>query len=84
MKLKTGDLVLVRHPIAGYNTISMPSMLVPSIIIDVTPISSLLDVGRFFKAKVYNILECKIDIAYNTHIKLLMPCNNPKVGESGK
>lgn len=81
MKLKTGDLVLVRHPIAGYNTISMPSMLVPSIIIDVTPSKTAT---RFFKAKVYNILECKIDIAYNTHIKLLMPCNNPKVGESGK
>lgn len=82
MKLKTGDLVLVRK--IWYKNGGDTNIVVPSIIIDVTPISSLLDVGRFFKAKVYNILECKIDIAYNTHIKLLMPCNNPKVGESGK
>ena len=77
MKLKTGDLVLVSHPVA-FGTGDF--ILVPSIIIDVT---SRRATSNFSKVTVYDIPECKIDIAYNTHIKPLVPHSDPKVGESG-
>jgi len=76
MKFKTGDLVLVRHPMLRTG----PSILVPSIIIDVMPYAN----SSFLKATVYNIPGRRIDTAYNTHLKLLVPYSNPKVGESGK
>ena len=80
MKFKRGDLVLVRHGAAlGYLGTSAFT-LVPSIIIDVT---SSRAAPNFFKVSVYNIPGCRIDTAYNTHIKLLVSYGDPKVGESG-
>ena len=81
MKLKTGDLVLVRHPRFRKAALGRPSILVPSIIMHIT---SSRAAPNFFKATVYNIPGRRIDTAYNTHIKLLVPYSDPKVGESGK
>ena len=78
MKFQRGDLVLVRHGAAMLGTSAFT--LVPSIIIDVT---SSRAAPNFFKASVYNIPGCRIDTAYNTHIKLLVSYGDPKVGESG-
>ena len=73
MKFQKGDLVLVHHR----RFMTGEFILVPSIIID-SPSTS-----DFSEVTVYNIPGCRIITAYNSHIKPLVPHNDPKTDPSG-